>query len=65
MVAMTSAILIISATFLITFGAALVLSPICRSGPAEIVFGTVILAAGVALALWGIPLAYIALGMKP
>jgi hypothetical protein len=62
---MTGAVLVISAVFLVLYGTALILSPICRSGPAEVVFGTVILGAGVALALWGIPLAYVALGMKP
>lgn len=62
---MASVVLVICGTFLIAFGGLLVLSPICRSDAAEVVFGTIILAAGVVLALWGIPLAYVALGMKP
>lgn len=64
---MTGVILLLSAVFLAAYGAALIVSPHCRtaSGAAETVFGTIILAAGVVLVLWGLPLAYVALGMKP
>jgi len=63
----TGVILLISAVFLVIYGTALVASPHCRttSGAAETVLGTIILAAGLVLILWGMPAAYVALGMKP